>query len=257
MSAHFGVRPTKILNMKLEDIRNWRKEFAKNPIKTLIYAVVLIIAFFLVVYFSSYISEIAKEHVTSLPPKISDKKVSNDDKKTEETSQPQDYKTGTDKVASVNLFELFKTDFSQYLSVNCNIGINVFPNNNTSMTPQKYRIRFRLHSDFESLTKFLSAYLPASTYPNTFAICQIIADQPQEIIKIVSEGVKIAGSRYDDRFTELKDLRFSRRVYIYSEKYLSADKIDELRNYYKKKKLDLRFRGTNYLIKRTLNKGSS
>ena len=85
----------------------------------------------------------------------------------------------------------------------------------------------------------------------------MVAEQINEISKLLSKGVIVAGSRYDDRMTEIDDLKFTGRVYIYNDTYLSDDEKDELRLFYKQKNLDPRFRGSNYLAKRFLYKRTS
>jgi len=165
-------------------------------------------------------------------------------------------KAGKEK--SPTLHEYFKKDFSNYLAANRQIGIRVFIRDSEPENKQDYELEFRLHCDFDSLTKFISVYLPSSTFPNAGSICKVIAEQSSEITSLLSEGVIVASSRYDDRMTEINDLRFTGRVYIYHEAYLSSDEIDELRTFYKQRNLDPRFRGSNYLVKRYLyNKSAS
>ena len=151
----------------------------------------------------------------------------------------------------------FKTDFSNYLTANRKVGIRIFPDVSKPEEKQDYELEFRLHCDFESLTKFISAYLPSSTFPNASPICKVVAEQINEISNLLSKGVIVAASRYDDRMTKIDDLKFTGRVYIYHDTYLSDDEKDELRLFYKQKNLDPRFRGSNYLAKRFLYKRTS
>lgn len=84
-----------------------------------------------------------------------------------------------------------------------------------------------------------------------------MAEQINEISDLFTRGVVVAGSRYDDRMTEIGDLKFTGRVYIYHDVYLSENEKDELRLFFKKKDLDPRFRGSNYTTKRFLYKTAS
>ena len=62
---------------------------------------------------------------------------------------------------------------------------------------------------------------------------------------MLSEGVIVTASRYDDRMTEIDELKFTGRVYIYHDAYLSEDEKDEITNFSKQKDIDPRFRGSN------------
>lgn len=74
---------------------------------------------------------------------------------------------------------------------------------------------------------------------------------------MLSEGVIVTASHYDDRMTEIDELKFTGKVYIYHNSYLSEDEKDELRNFFKQKDLNPRFRGSNYIAKRYLYKRTS
>ena len=155
------------------------------------------------------------------------------------------------------LHDYFKTDFSNYYAVNRNIGIRVFTDIPKREVTKDYELEFRLHCDFDSLTKFLSVYLPSSTFPNQISICKVVAQQSQDISSIISKGIIVSASRYDDRKTEISNLKFTGRVYIYHDAYLSDDEKDELRHFFKQQSLDPRFRGANYIEKRLLYNVSS
>ena len=175
------------------------------------------------------------------------------------TPQTDKSETKTRVSKSQTLDEYFKTDFSNYLAVNRKVGIRVFTVGPAQENQHDYEIEFRLHCDFESRTKFLSFYLPSSTFPNGKYISKVVAEQAHEITSELIKGMIVEGSRYNDRMTAINDLKFTGRVYIYHDAYLSANEIDELRNFYKQRSLDPVFRGSNYLIKRSFyeNRNSS
>jgi hypothetical protein len=55
-----------------------------------------------------------------------------------------------------SLYEYFASEFSKYLSVNQKIGITVSASTSATSKEEDYELDFRLHCDFESLTKFIS-----------------------------------------------------------------------------------------------------
>ena len=233
--------------MTLDELKNWFNEFRNNwKIAAGLLAAIIVILIF-VAYVTSFVSEKAKMHATSEETDTSKKQV------IPENEGPQK----KDDKKFQTLYEYFKTDFSNYLAANRKVGIRIFANVSKPEGKQDYELEFRLHCDFESLTKFISTYLPSSTFPNGSPICKVVAEQIYEISNLLSKGVIVAGSRYDDRMTEIDDLKFTGRVYIYHDTYLSDNDKDELRLFYKQKNLDPRFRGSNYLAKRSLYKRTS
>lgn len=153
-----------------------------------------------------------------------------------------------------SLYEYFTTDFPQYLSMSQNIGMTIFASSSATNKKEDYKLEFRLHCDFDSLTKFISVYLPSSTYPNAKIIVEEIAVEAPDIADAISSssGMIVSGSRYGDRASETKDLKFSGRVYIYNQANLSKDDIYWFRKFYKEKDLDLIFRNSNYQTTRWL-----
>jgi hypothetical protein len=100
--------------------------------------------------------------------------------------------------------------------------------------------------------------LPSSIYPNIKTVCKEIAVKTIDIANAIPSEMIISGSRYSDRASEIKDLKFSGRVYIYYQAYLSEEDIDELERYYKEKGLDPVFRGSDYQTYKWLwDKGGS
>ena len=230
--------------MNLEELKNWLAEFQTNWKRGILFLLVIIVGVILWAYLTSFVGEKAKIHATS-----EEKDIAKNENilENEESHEKENLKVQT-------LHEYFKTDFSKYLAANRKIVIRIFGDPSKSEDNKDYELEFRLHCDFESLTKFISVYLPPSTYPNTSNICKVLAEQILGICDSLSEGVKVAASRYDDRMTEIDDLKFTGRVYIYHDTYLSDDEKDELRLFYKQRNVDPRFRGANYISKRFLYK---
>jgi hypothetical protein len=217
--------------MTLDELKSWFNEFRTNWKRAALFLAAIIVIVILVAYVTSFVGEKAKMHATSEETDTSKKEI------LPENEEPQ---KKDDKKKFQTLHEYFKTDFSNYLAANRKVGIRIFPDVSKPEEKQNYELEFRLHCDFESLTKFISAYLPSSTFPNASPISKVVAEQINEISKLLSKGVIVAGSH---------DLKFTGRVYIYHDTYLSDDEKDELRLFYKQKNLDPRFQGSNYLAK--------
>lgn len=232
--------------MTLDELKNWLNEFRTNWKRSVFFLVCIILALILVAYVTSFVGEKAKMH--AIPGKT------DTSKKDPIPAEVESQKKGDKELQT--LHEYFKTDFSNYLALNRKIGIRIFLNP-SNPEDNDYELEFRLHCDFESLTKFISVYLPSSTFPNGSHICKVIGEKINEISNSFSERVIVTGSRYDDRKTEINELKFTGRLYIYHAVYLTEKEKDELRIFYKQKNINPRFRGSNYTTKRFLFKRTS
>ena len=85
----------------------------------------------------------------------------------------------------------------------------------------------------------------------------MIGEKINEISNSFFKRWIVTGSRYDDRKTELNELKFTGRLYIYHDVYLTEKEKDEIRIFYKQKNIDPRFRGSNYTTTRFLFKKTS
>jgi hypothetical protein len=230
--------------MKLEELKNWFYEFRSNWKKACVLLCLAAGLLIIGVYVTSYVSEKAKKHALT----GNEETVKNEISSQKETP---DKEPTIEKPSS--LHDFFKSDFSNYLAANRGVGIRIFTKGSEPKIKQDYELEFRLHCDFESSTKLFSVFLPSSTFPNAATtICKVIAEQSRDIASRLSEGMIVTMSRFDDRMTEINDLIFSGRVYIYHEAFFSNDEIDELRFFFRQKNLDHRFRGQSYLVKRHL-----
>lgn len=111
-----------------------------------------------------------------------------------------------------------------------------------------YHTEVRLVFDWQSRTKFLALYLPSSPY--TRLACEVTLEGHQMIDRLLTDNIDMEAHFPGERGTELKDLQFSKRVFIYHEDPLMPSSIDDLTARYKAKGLDVKFRGVDYVLGR-------
>ncbi len=159
------------------------------------------------------------------------------------------------------LHDYFETDFSNLFRASKSYFIT---KQNKTLIEQKERFNYetRLYIDFDAHTSFLGLYLPHTTQ-----IFDILKHLAQECPKIVSDlqggtievevyhpglrPVELKDLKFSGRvFINKEDLKFSGRVFIYHESYLFESQIQELTNIYKQHQLYLQFRGQSYAFKR-------
>lgn len=149
------------------------------------------------------------------------------------------------------LYELFKIDFPNYFSIKK--AIQLIPIGKPDHEgKQEYQIEAKLYCDFLSLTKFVSFYIPFYSHTDTMPILNYIAVRHLEIIAQLHKDIIAEFGMYNDRRSEINDLKFTGRIYIYHDTYLSANSIDELRSLYNQNGINPIFRGSDYLTQHSL-----
>lgn len=147
-------------------------------------------------------------------------------------------------VTNINktLEDYFKSDFPNGFKIAINGIMTV---NNDTLNTQS-----QLHADFDAQSCFISYYLPKT--PQTFAICCFISKNCDSLVhKLQFEEVVVESHDYynpTDKPTELKNLQFSRRVFIYHETTLLGSEIDSLVQIFKEQNLFPQFRSIEYVL---------
>jgi hypothetical protein len=78
-------------------------------------------------------------------------------------------------------------------------------------------------------------------------ICVFLADHYQQFIETANSQVDIAGKwPTDTSTTHLRELVFSKRIFIYYGNELSLEQMGSIEVLYKQKGLSIQFRGTDY-----------
>lgn len=150
------------------------------------------------------------------------------------------------------LLDLFMTDFPTTLRVSDDEDAFsvTFPDGEVT------KIRRRVYMDFEAKTKFVGFYVSSPTPPSadmisgdkTLAACLSLAEHnaAQKTLDDMSKRAGVSGGEAG-QMTDMQDLTFSGRVFIYHEDFLSiTQKADIIRDF-KRKHLDVNFRGPEYL----------
>jgi hypothetical protein len=140
------------------------------------------------------------------------------------------------------LHEYFDADFRNYYAL-YNPDFLIMPEGHPT-----YHTEVRLIFDWQSRTKFLALYLPSS--PDTQLACEVPLEGNKIIDQLLTNNLEAEAHFPGERGTELKDLQFSGRIFIYHEDPLMPSVIDDLTARYKVKGLDVRFRGLDYVLGR-------
>jgi hypothetical protein len=136
------------------------------------------------------------------------------------------------------LYDYFKTDFPDAWKFPKDFVLIV------NDDPQ-YEFESKVVLNFDSKTKFLALYFPASSY--TRLAYEALPELYEDLLNPTYSGViNIEAIRRGERGTEFKDLQFSGRIFLYHEEPLLSSEIETLTTLYKSKGLDVQFRGFAY-----------
>jgi TIR domain len=133
------------------------------------------------------------------------------------------------------LREYFDTDFPSVLNAASTLSLTI----NQANSAATFDVRGRAHYDFDSGTKYLSYFIPAG--PEAFALCEGVAMNPQWLFDAV-KGVVVKTGYPGERALDAADLKFSGRVFLYTEELLSREQMDRVEKMAKDRGLDIVFR---------------
>jgi hypothetical protein len=143
------------------------------------------------------------------------------------------------------LNDYFKSDFSNIFKINQ----PRFATIQNTKNKEKITIDFesQLYCNFDAQTVFLGFYIPSS--PLTYELCIFLAQEYKNIlVKLQTKSLEIESSYPGDKHsTELKNLNFSGRIFIYHESPLFSSKIEKLTALYKSNNLSPQFRDITYV----------
>ncbi len=136
------------------------------------------------------------------------------------------------------LRQYFDTDFSQSLTV--------FESWDANGGDEHVRIIARLHLDFEANAKYASCFVPACNNPGRF--CRAILDELDRLLKVDKDVIVQAGHQGHDEFTDSRELRFTGRIFVYTESEIAQTECQELNQIAATKELVLRIRGPRFAM---------
>jgi len=138
------------------------------------------------------------------------------------------------------LHDFFKTDFNNLLKASQSLKF-------VSKYKEPINFEAQIYADFDAQSIFLGFYIPQS--PDTYNICEFLSKNYKNIlVELQTKQVAVEARSPGDRPVELKDLKFSGRIFVYHEYPLFASQIDQLIALYKSNNLSPQFRGVDYVL---------
>lgn len=108
----------------------------------------------------------------------------------------------------------------------------------------KFKIKSNVYYDFESMTKFISYYIPS--HPKTFEICRDLTIHYKDVLNS-SDGLVVESKVPGLRPVNSKDLKFTGIIYIYHEYPLFEKQKRDLYDLYEQNGLFVQFLDSEYL----------
>jgi hypothetical protein len=138
------------------------------------------------------------------------------------------------------LREFFKADFENLFKVTQERTLKIDDDTTVVIVEQ-------LYADFDARTCFLGFLIPST--PNTVSICRYLAEHYEDALALKNSAA-VQSHLPDEKPVELKDLQFSRRIFIYHEQPIFSSDADDLFALFKAKDLYPQFRGPDYALRR-------
>src|SRR2546429_4359159 len=142
------------------------------------------------------------------------------------------------------LREYFDTDFPSVLNAASTLTLTI----NQGGSATAFEVRGRVHYDFDSGTKYVSYFIP--TGPEAYSLCEGVAMNPQWLFDSV-KGVAVRAGYPGERTHDAADLKFSGRVFLYTEDLFSAEQVGKLEQRTKEQGLDVVFRTPTSALERS------
>lgn len=143
-----------------------------------------------------------------------------------------------------SLIEYFNNDFNKLVSIHTEWAIKTHPT---------WRgIIPRAHFNFTDNSKFLSFYVPNCEYPEK--LCEVLVSKYSKALEIFEATEVQSSSRHSsDPSASSRNLIFTNKIFIYTEKNLDPDQLSHITKRAKGLGLVLFFRGPDYVQKRNEN----
>jgi len=145
----------------------------------------------------------------------------------------------------VTLQELFENDWPDLPAY---YTITILGLQGKSGPPVDVNLPWRLNGDFVARSKFLAFLLDSKLSAETaIDLCVFIANNYQVFIDATDNAVDVEGKLpTDSGATHLKEMVFSRRIYVYYLPVLSLEQMGSIEVLYRQKGLSIQFRGSDY-----------
>ena len=147
------------------------------------------------------------------------------------------------------LIDYFKTDFPNTMRGHTEINVTAGEGTYAGITAQSY-------ADFKTNTSFVGYFVPRSV--STFQAVLALADSTQWTLDHFNSSMHVEmRDPADVQSVKMKDLTFTKMVYVYHEGDLDLQQIAAADAHYKSKGLFLQLRGNSYSTTRWLQEGAS
>jgi TIR domain len=133
------------------------------------------------------------------------------------------------------LREYFDTDFPSVLNAASTLSLTIKQADSTAT----FDVRGRVHYDFDSGTKYVSYFIPAG--PEALALSEGAAMNTQWLFDAV-KGIIVQTGYPGERALDAADLKFSGRVFLYTEDLFSEEQMNKVEKMAKERGLDVVFR---------------
>ena len=132
------------------------------------------------------------------------------------------------------LREYFETDFPALMNAGSTLTLTV--KNGAGGESTTYEIPAPVHYDFDSGTKYIS-YLVLSG-PDTFELCEVLFMHREALLEAV-KGVLVQSGYPGESMRSSLDLRFSGRIFLYTEDMLTPAQMGRLELMAKEQEISL------------------
>jgi hypothetical protein len=130
------------------------------------------------------------------------------------------------------LREYFDVDFPTVLSVTSTVTVTMA----LGSSETTFQVPARVHYHFESGTKYISYFV--SSGPSSYALGVALVSNPQVPLDAV-KGIEARSGYPGERMVSTADLKFSGRIFLYTEDQLSDEQNQALEQLAKEKGLDM------------------
>ena len=141
-----------------------------------------------------------------------------------------------------SLKDYFDTDFKYVLNAHRSLKMR------SNKSNEEIEVVSRVHLDFDSNTKYISYYVPQTA--NVFDVCLSMIKKPEYALAL-DKGVEVQGSSAGEEQSSSSELRFSGRIFIYTENELTKEQIGQLKVVATKLGTSIRMRGPKFVKERS------
>ena len=147
--------------------------------------------------------------------------------------------------AVLTVHQLYKDDFGD-------AGANLAETLTNGLTGEKTNFEARVDFDMPANSKFLVIFLPLMGSQRAFITMVVVSKRYYEIFDQVERTYRMSMGLPGEEMMRSRDLRFSRRIFIYHEDELDLQQRAQLETLFRQNDLVVQLRGQDYASSRTL-----